>query len=183
MPMPTLLTRMSRRPSSLVAAWTARLAVSSSRVSPTTTAQRRPAALAASARASSRSSRRATTTRSAPSPRNARAMAAPMPELAPVMMATCPSSVLAMLPSSFRVECSIAAEAIYRAHYCAHTADTGGHYAPRAWETEDQEPGNVPDRPDACDIEPTVLRSIPEQRTMDWSRTEQAGGHGWLRNP
>ena len=68
MPMPALFTRMSILPRVSSAAWTARRAVSSSRTSPQRR-QRRPACFASLASASSRSARRATTTRSAPSPR------------------------------------------------------------------------------------------------------------------
>src|SRR5262249_53450922 len=98
---PALLTRMSILPNSSSAFATVWRAVSSSRTSPVITTQRRPACRASAARASSRSPRRATTTRSAPSSRNRRATAWPMPALAPVTTATLPSS----LPTFRNLQC------------------------------------------------------------------------------
>src|SRR5918998_4987542 len=85
---PTLLTTMSRRPSSARAASTSVAAVARSDRSAGTTTARRPAAAMRLATSSSWASVRAEMTTSAPASASATAVAAPMPRPAPVTTAT-----------------------------------------------------------------------------------------------
>ena len=91
-PIPALLTRMSTRPSSAIAASTSAVHDSGSLTSVVTVRARRPVSRTCSAVCSSSSVRRAPRATSAPASASAWAKATPSPLEAPVTTATLPSS-------------------------------------------------------------------------------------------
>src|SRR5579875_2175912 len=91
-PMPALLTRMSMRPNSAIAAAAACRQSSGLATSVRTTSWRRPAFSTSAAVSASRAARRAASTTSAPASASACANTTPSPEDAPVTSATRPSS-------------------------------------------------------------------------------------------
>src|SRR5215207_3392082 len=93
---PALLTRMSNRPSASTVRSTVVIACSRSVMSDSTASARPPPDSSSETSASSRSLRRATTATAAPWVARLRAVAAPMPLLAPVTSATVPSSAFAI---------------------------------------------------------------------------------------
>src|SRR3954447_14426449 len=138
--MPALLTRTSRRPRRSRACWTASAARSGSVMSASMTRDDPPSASMSPASSSSRGRRRATMPTVAPSRASRRAVAAPMPLLAPVTSATAPAMGLSVIASTPRARPALPTPHTLPSPAARHARDghwLSGHQGPTPAESLD----------------------------------------------